>query len=331
MRLFGPTYEDIWKILSEDIGAKIITNKDLTFKNYEVIKEFHNWIIILDTCESGNRSNIVYTRVSCVFLNKHGFKFKMFGEYFNNYFPNFFDMQDIKAEYDDLSDNFVVRSNSEIAIKIFLENSNIRQLISIHPDILLEIISKEDHELIANTESTLSVKIPGVIKNNEVLKNLFELIAESLLEIEKIENEIENLQVNNFTHFDVIKNSFKNGLLQSDQYINLKRNIINNVNNAIGITTNHYSHKKNQVSESELVNKDQAEEISYTENKSSVSPDTRIDKAIETASTDKVIETASIDTNSLSIDTRNLKIDDSYLKSDDSYLKNDDSYLKGKE
>ncbi|MCJ7689671.1 MAG: hypothetical protein MUO60_10185 [Clostridiaceae bacterium] len=321
MRLFGPTYEDIWKILSEDIGAKIIT-KDSTFKKHEVIKEFHNWIIILDTCDSGNRSNIVYTRVSCVFLNKHGFKFKMFGEYFNNYFPNFFDMQDIKAECDDLSDKFVVRSNSEIAIKIFLANSNIRQLISIHPDILLEIISEEDYEIIANTESTLSVKIPGVIKNNEVLKNLFELIAESLLEIENINNKIENLQVNNFTHFDVIKNSFKNGLLQSDQYKNLKKNIINNVNNAIDKTANYYSHKKNQVSESKLANKNQVNEISYTESKSSVSPDTRIDK---------VIETASIDTNNLSIDTSNLKIDDSYLKIDDSYLKNDDSYLKSKE
>ena len=150
-------------------------------------------------------------------------------------------------------------------------------------------------------------------------------MGESLLEIKNIENKIENLQVNNFTHFDVIKNSFKNGLLQSDQYRNLKKNIINNVNNAIDKTTNYYSPKKNEdnkVSESKLVNKNQVNEISYTENKSSVSPDTRIDK---------LIETASIDANNLSIDTSNLKIDDSYLKIDDSYLKNDDSYLKSKE
>jgi hypothetical protein len=42
----------------------------------------------------------------------------MFGEYFNNYFPNFFEMQDIKVECDDISDKFVVRSNSEIRFQV---------------------------------------------------------------------------------------------------------------------------------------------------------------------------------------------------------------------
>ncbi|WP_291635382.1 hypothetical protein [Clostridium sp.] len=354
MRLFGPTHEDIWKLLSEDIGAKIIAENSSS-KKYEVIKKFHDWIIVLDTCDPDNRYKVVCTRVYCAFLNEHGFKLKVFGEYFNNYFPNFFGMQDIKVNYDDLSDNFVIRSNSEMAIKIFLENSTIRELINMQPDMLLEIVSEEGCEITPNANSTLSVKIPGIIKNNEILKNLFELIGESLLEIEKISKEIQNLQVNNFTHFDVIKNSVKNGLIESVQYKNLKKDIISNVNKVIDKTSHYYSHKKNQVSNSELVKKSQSKEIydkedkskeiydtenkseeinsrplcDYMDNKSLTASDGNTNTTIQTESI--VVNSPEVDVNDLNIDTSNLKIDDSYLKFDDSYLKNEDSYLKTKE
>lgn len=125
MRLFGPTHEDVWRMFSNDIGAKFVV-KDSFFKKYEIIKEFHDWNIVLDTCDSTSRYEPIYTRVYCVFLNKHGFKFKVFRGHFNNYFPNFFDMQDIKVNHDELLDKFVVRSNSEIVINTFLQNKTIK-------------------------------------------------------------------------------------------------------------------------------------------------------------------------------------------------------------
>ena len=364
MRLFGPTQEDIWKILSNDIGAEFNVS-DSAFKKYEVIKKFHNWIMVLDTCNSNDRNKVTFTRIRCTFLNKHGFKFKVFGEYFNNYFPNFFDMQDIKVNYDNLSDKFITRSNSEVAIKMLLKNSIIRELLSTQKDILLEIAGEEGCEVSVTANSTLCVKIAGIIKNNEVLKELFELVGECLLEIEKINNEIQNLQVNNFTHFDVIKNSVKNTLLESAPYKNLKKDIINNVNKVID-KTSHYSHNKNQGNKSKLLEKNHIKDIAYTENRSSEinskpiydytdnkslnASDDNNNKKIQTSSIDtnnpKVdvnnwivdnsklrIDTSNldIDTSNLNIDTSNLKIDDSYLKIDDSYLKNDSSYLKNKE
>jgi hypothetical protein len=272
MRLFGPTHEDIWRMFSEDIGAKFII-KDPTFKNYEVVKEFHDWVIVLDTYDSNNRYERVYTRVYCVFLNKRGFKFKVFSECFNNYLLSFFDMQDIKVDYDDLSENLIVRSNSEVAIKMFLENSTIRELISLQPDILLEIISEDGHEVEADADSTICVKIAGLIKNNEALKNLFELIGESLLEIENISNKIESLQVNNFTHLDVIKNSVKNTLMESSPYKHFKDSIINNSKKVLYKTDDSYSHGKSKINKSLLVrksiiNKKQKNGVSYTENSS---------------------------------------------------------------
>ncbi|MBW9155410.1 hypothetical protein LGL55_08195 [Clostridium tagluense] len=270
MRLFGPTHEDVWKMLSADIEAEFIV-KDAVFKNYEVIKKFHDWIIVLDTYNSHSRNEPVYTRVYCVFSNKHGFRFKVFGEYFNNYFLNFFDMQDIKVNYDDLSDKFVVRSNSDVAIKRFLQNKTIRELINTQSDILLEIVSEEVGQSPAKTESTISVKIPGIIKNNEVLKELFELVGESLLEIENINNEFENLQFNNFTRFDVIKNSVKNTIFESDSYTRLSKDVIDNVNKVIDNTIHHHSHLKDAGGRDLLVrkkitNKNGTNEISYTEN-----------------------------------------------------------------
>lgn len=276
MRLFGPTHEDIWKMVSEDIDAKFIVTDSL-FKKYEVVKEFHNWTIVLDTYD-GTRSEPVYTRVYCEFLNKCGFKFKVFAECFNNYFLSFFDMQDIKVDYDDLSENLIVRSNSEVAIKMFLQNSTIRELISLHPDILLEVISKEIYDVTDKADSALCVKIPGVVKNNETLKNLFELVGESLLEIENINNTIERLEVNNFTHLDVIKNSVKNTLLESGPYKCLKNSIINNSKKVMYKTDDSYSHGKNKINKSLLVrknlmNKKQNNGVSYTENSNLESKD----------------------------------------------------------
>lgn len=272
MRLFGPTQEDIWKMLSCDIDAEFIVT-DSVFKKYEVKKKFHDWSIVLDTWDSASRNKTEYTRIYCVFLNKHGFKFKVFGEYFNNYFPNFFDMQDIKVNYDDLSDKLVVRSNSEIAMAKLLQNETIRELINTQPDILLEIVSEEGCKIVANEDSTLSVKIPGIIKNNETLKNLFELVGESLLEIERISNEFENLQINNFTHFDVIKNSVKNTLLESDSYKKFSKDIVDNVSKVIDKKRYHHSHEKYeenkvQLSSKNLKNKKANNEISYVENSS---------------------------------------------------------------
>jgi hypothetical protein len=272
MRLFGPTHEDIWRMFSEDIGAKFII-KDPTFKTYEVVKEFHDWVIVLDTYDSNNRYERVYTRVYCVFLNKSGFKFKVFAECFNNYILSFFDMQDIKVDYDDLSENLIVRSNSEVAIKMFLENNTIRELISLQPDILLEITSEEGHEVETNADSTICVKIAGLIKNNETLKNLFELIGESLLEIENISNKIESLQVNNFTHLDVIKNSVKNTLMESSPYKRLKDSIISSSKKVLHKTDDSYSHGKSKINKSmivrkSIINKKQKSDVSYTENSS---------------------------------------------------------------
>jgi len=269
MRLFGPTHEDVWKMVSEDIDAKF-TVTDSIFKKYEVVKEFHNSTIVLDTYD-GTRSEPVYTRIYCEFLNKSGFKFKVFAECFNNYFLSFFDMQDVKLDYDDLSENLIARSNSEEAIKMFLQNSTIRELISLQPDILLEVISKEIYDVTDKADSTLCVKVPGIIKNNEALKNLFELVGESLLEIENINNKIERLQVNNFTHLDVIKNSVKNSLMESRPYKRLKDSIINNSKKVLYKTDDSYSHGKSKIGKSLLVrkgiiNEKQKNGVSYTEN-----------------------------------------------------------------
>ena len=180
-------------------------------------------------------------------------------------------MQDIKVNYDDLSDNFFVRSNSEVGIKRFLENKTIRELINSQSNILLEIVNEQGGEVSDSAFSTLSVKIPGIIKNNEVLKELFELVGDSLLEIENISNEFNDLQFNNFTHFDVIKNSVKNTIFESDSYKELSKDIIDNVNKAIDKTIHHHSHLKGCRGQDLLVskkptNKKETNEISYTEN-----------------------------------------------------------------
>jgi hypothetical protein len=359
MRLFGPTQGDIWKILSNDIDAKFEIGNSL-FKNYKVIKKFGDYTITLDTYNkitSTNRTpnpnpttTATLTRIHSEFQNKYGFRFKIFGEYFNNYLPSFFDMKDAKIEN---LENLIIRSNNEFVIKTLLENSTIVDVLKTHPEILFQIHNSYGEKVTPNSFSTIYAEIPGVIKNNEILKNLFELMGESLLEIEKLNNNYEALNVNNFSHFDVIKNSVKNVIIDNFQYDKIKDNISNSIHKLIKPSNSLDSTKENSFDSSEITNEASHKKIeikrpvecqhndtdTYTDtvtdtdtDKNNVSindsPNIQIENSTKTNTIDA--KNTNVDLNNLSVDMSNLTIDTSNLTINTDNLKVDMSNLEKK-
>ncbi|TCO78956.1 hypothetical protein [Marinisporobacter balticus] len=229
MRFFGPNQADIWKLLSEDIDGEWIVLGG-TSKEYKVGKKFKEWSITLETASSGNKQDPVLTRIYADFFNKHGLRFKIFNEHFRNYFMSFFDMQDVQVDQNGFNKEFIIRSNSEIAMKRFFDNPMIRELINMQQDVLFEINGKGyDQAVEKDSICMVEIKMPGVIKNNEFLKNSFELMVASLLEIEKLNNEYETLDVNNFSKFSVVKKSIKNVMAEKVSYEELKESILNKI------------------------------------------------------------------------------------------------------
>lgn len=224
MRLFGPTQEDIWKLLSEDINGNFICEGNF-FKTCKVTKDFHEWKICLETYNSGSKAEPIFTMVYAKFTNKHNLKFFIFDNYFHCYFSSFFRMVDLKVPFKDFNDKFVSRANSETALNVFLDNENLRNLFLLHSDISFEVTNTSEYY--NEHENTVCIKLPGIIKNNEILKNMFELIGESLLQLDKINISFESLIANEFSTFDVIKNSATNVFMEKFPNKDVKQGIIN--------------------------------------------------------------------------------------------------------
>lgn len=216
MRLFGPRQGDIWKLLSEDINGEFAVSEGFG-TSYEVKKQFKDYTIILETYRSGKKYDPVFTRVYSGFKNPYGFKLKMFNEYFQNYFMSFFDMQDIQPNDSDFED-YIIRSNSKMITNALLNNNEFKELIKMQSDFLFEIEKKSAsyNDTPIEDDFLINIKLPGIIKDNEVLKNLFEIVGLSLLQIEKCfsETNIDELDINNFNKFDVLKNSVKNVIVE---------------------------------------------------------------------------------------------------------------------
>ncbi|MCT4605661.1 MAG: hypothetical protein N4A64_06060 [Marinisporobacter sp.] len=224
MRYFGPTQREIWEKVSKEIDGEFVVIEGL-LKTYEIRKKFKDWEIVLDVCSSGERYAPTCTRVYATFYNKHGLRFKIFDEYFQNYFQSYFDMQDIKIDQSGFSREFIIRSNSQTAMKIFFENEIIRDLMNMKEDILFEIRGTDYYEVKPDENANIEIRTCGVIKDTEFLKNMFELIATCLLEIKKINEAYEKLDTNDFSKFDVMKSSIKNVLVENISYDQIKETL----------------------------------------------------------------------------------------------------------
>ncbi|MTI46732.1 MAG: hypothetical protein FH761_02770 [Firmicutes bacterium] len=354
MRLFGPTHREIWKVLSEDINGEFEIIDSLT-NNIEVRKQFKDWEIILEVYKTGSKKDPVLTKISCEFYNKFGFKFKIFNEYFHNYFKDFFDMQDINANDSSYKD-YIIRSNSSEAMNIILNNTTFKEILANQDNILFEVNSVNTYE--ENNDNkiyTISIKAPGIIKDNEVLKEYFELIGLVLLEIDKISNENEHLNINNYSKFNVAKEGFKktlsNGLsifMNKDDDKELEENnpkneVSNNNEDSDTSTDNDFSSEVEIVEEySNMTNDDvnnsenQDIKINETKNQTAVdisdetnnnvknesSDDNKVDIKENDSNTEtidyykKLYNEDDLNMDNLNIDTNDLDVDTSKLNID---------------
>lgn len=184
MGLFGPSKSEVWHQLAAEINADFVDKG--FWGGSRVEAHVDNWIIVLDTYTvSSGKSSTTYTRMRAPFVNTKDFYFKIYRNGVFSGLGKFLGMEDINVGYEDFDDEFIIQGNNAEMVRTLFSNERIRKLIQDQIRIKLEI--KDDEGFFKGHFpggiDELSFIVPGVIKDINSLKELYELFAEVLKEL----------------------------------------------------------------------------------------------------------------------------------------------------
>lgn len=187
MGLFGPSKAEIWNQLASEINGEFIDSG--IWKGNRVEGKHNNWVIYLDTytVSTGN-SAVTYTRMRAPFINKDNFQFKLYKSGVFSEIGKMLGLNDIEVGYEPFDSEYVIQGNDETNVMRLFSNERIRALIMVQPKMKLEIKQSEGlfGPKFCENEGELYFLVPGVIKDLELLKGLFELFSEILETLELI-------------------------------------------------------------------------------------------------------------------------------------------------
>ena len=184
MRWFGPSKEEIWRQLAQEISADFV---DGGFWKRDRVEARHQaWTLVLDTyVVSSGKHTVTYTRLRAPYVNQDGFRFTIYQHNIFNDIGKFFGMQDVTVGHPEFDRDFVIQGNDEGKLKALFANPTLRELIRTQPDIHLQV--KNDNGFweadFPEGVDQLYFRAYGVIKDLETLRSLYLLFAETLNEL----------------------------------------------------------------------------------------------------------------------------------------------------
>jgi hypothetical protein len=182
--IFGPSKEEVWQRLAGQIGGKIIDRGFFKGKRFEA--NVDEWTVTLDVyTESHGETSSTYTRIRAPYINRDGFRFRV---YRTNVWANLakkLGMQDIEIGDPFFDHNFIIQANDQAKVKRLLSSLRIRQLIDAQPKINFTV--KDDdgwfRQRFPDGVDELYFRATGVIKDVAQLRLLYELFSETLNEL----------------------------------------------------------------------------------------------------------------------------------------------------
>ena len=187
-QLFGPSKDEIWRQLCEQIGGDFVEGGFWAGSKVEV--HHMQWMVTLDTytVSHGQHGSTTYTRIRAPYVNKDGLRFTIYRKGFFSELGKLLGMQDVEIGEPEFDDAFIIKGNSEEKLRKLFANPRIRQLLERQPSIHLSV----QHE-----SGVFKAKFPegvdelyfreaGIIKDIDRLKALYDLFAEVLDHLCKI-------------------------------------------------------------------------------------------------------------------------------------------------
>ena len=178
MGWFGPSKDELWRQLSQEIGAEFVEGG--FWKGSKVQAHVVPWTVTLDTCtESSGKSAVTYTRMRAPYVNPEGFRFMIYRKNLFSDLGKFLGMQDIEVGAPEFDEAFIIKGNDESKVHDLFANSKIRQMIQDQPKFRLEVKDSEGWfgPKFPENVDELHFQVVWVIKDVERLKAFFDLFA----------------------------------------------------------------------------------------------------------------------------------------------------------
>lgn len=176
--LFGPSKDEIWSQLSQEIGADYQPGGFFTTSKVTLIHR--QWQIMLDTYTvSTGKSHVTYTRIRAPYVNPEGFRFNIYRENVFSGLGKLLGLQDIEIGDAFFDDEFILQGTSEELIRRLLANTSVRQMIQNQPDIHFQVKDDEGwfRQAFPDGVDELYFERRGIITDKQRLKELFDLFA----------------------------------------------------------------------------------------------------------------------------------------------------------
>lgn len=177
MGWFGPSKDEVWRQLSQEIGAEFVERR--LWKGSKVQAQVGPWTVTLDTATSDEDGDNEVTRLRAPYVNPEGFRFTIYRKGFLSDLARRMGMQDVEVGDPDFDAAFVIKGNDEGKVRTLFSDPKLRQLIQEQPRIRLEVKDSEGWfgPRFPENVDELRFQAIGVIKDVDRLKSLFDLFA----------------------------------------------------------------------------------------------------------------------------------------------------------
>ena len=187
MPFFGPSKDDVWRKLSDEIGAKFVDGG--AWKGNKVQATVGPWTVTLDTFTvSTQNSKVTYTRMRAPYVNPEGFRFTIYRKSVFSALGKLLGMQDIEIGDPAFDEAFIIKANNEPRVQHLFADTKLRALIQAQEHIRLDVKDSEGWfgPKFPENVDELHFQVVGVLKDVQRLKSLFELFAAVLEQLCKI-------------------------------------------------------------------------------------------------------------------------------------------------
>ncbi|HVV73421.1 MAG TPA: DUF3137 domain-containing protein [Verrucomicrobiae bacterium] len=123
-----------------------------------------------------------FTRLRAPYVNPDHFRFTIYRRGLFSDLAKWFGMQDIVVGHEDFDRDFIIKGTDQAKLRALLDDPKLRELIAAQPEIHLTVKDNEGYWGVDFPPDTdeLHFHVPGIIKEMNRLKLLFDLFAETL-------------------------------------------------------------------------------------------------------------------------------------------------------
>lgn len=186
-RWFGPSREEVWRRLSEQIGGRYVEGS--FWKGDKVEATHGEWTIVIDTYTvHANNAHVPFTRLRAPYVNPGGFRFSLSPRNIFSNIGRFFGMQDVEIGHEVIDRAFIIKATSDGTVRDLLSSATLRQHLEAHQDVHLTVEDDQGwfRPKFPEGVDALVLTVRGHVKDVARLEQLYRLLADTLDELCRI-------------------------------------------------------------------------------------------------------------------------------------------------